>query len=879
MDATTISLLRRELLIFVGHSDDAKAEAEAIRGIEGELQRKFSALQTAANRSNLLPLRVFVWESDASLEVGGQQAAISPDLEKADIGIFVFKERVGRVTWQELDRCRERRIPVLAIFPEEPPIDRLHDPAGAQAWADLLKKHVELTSDWSDSDSRSVTPLPNYKDRDDLGRIVLQALADRVFPKLTAALSPAPQLAVPREIPAPPADFTGREDDIKELLAEINRGGGVGITGLRGMGGIGKTVLAEKLAELLAPSFPDGQLYMDLKGAGDGAPVPSLEAQAHVIRAFDRAPQIPQRPEDVDGLYRSVLGGKTALILADNASDAAQIRPLVPPSGCALIVTSRHSIVIPGMRLRNLEELSEDDSLELLLNIEPRIGEYAAEIAGLCGRLPLALRASASLLKETRALSPGKYAARLRDERARLSELPAQAGDISVEASLELSYRSLAEGPTQALRRMSVFPGGFDGEAEAAVCQDPQNRHLAELERRSLVQFDSKSARYRLHDLVRVFASGKASEEERAQAQERHAAHYEGVLRKARGFYDQGGEGVLRGLALFDLESGNIRTGQAWACSQPGENRRGLELCNSYPDVGAYVLDLRLHSKERIKWLEVALGASRKLKNRVREGYHLGNLGLAYDSLGDYRLAIEYHEQHLAIAREVGDRRGEGQALGNLGLAYHSLGDYRLAIEYHEQRLAIAREIGDRRGEGQALGNLGIAYHSLGEDRRAIEYHEQHLVIAREIRDRRGEGQALGNLGIAYYSLGEYRRAIDHHEQRLAIAREIGDRGGKGNALGNLGLAYYSLGEYPRAIEYYEQQLAITREIGDRLGEGNALWNMSLALDNLGERDKAITHATQALKIYEAIESPAAAKVRSKLAEWRAASPPVPNPE
>jgi hypothetical protein len=129
---------------------------------------------------------------------------------------------------------------------------------------------------------------------------------------------------VPREIPAPPADFTGREGDIVELLAEIERGSEVAVAGLRGMGGSGKTVIAERVAQLLASRFPDGQLYVDLKGVGDAA-VPAFEAQAHVIRAFSQTTQIPERPEGVKGLYLSTLSGKKVLLMADNAADATQI--------------------------------------------------------------------------------------------------------------------------------------------------------------------------------------------------------------------------------------------------------------------------------------------------------------------------------------------------------------------------------------------------------------------------------------------------------------------------------------------------------------------------------------------------------------------------
>ncbi|PSB15848.1 hypothetical protein C7B65_23450, partial [Phormidesmis priestleyi ULC007] len=173
----------------------------------------------------------------------------------------------------------------------------------------------------------------------------------------------------------------------------------------------------------------------------------------------------------------------------------------------------------------------------------------------------------------------------------------------------------------------------------------------------------------------------------------------------------------------------------------------------------------------------------------------------------------EYHEQRLAIAREIKDRLGEGRSLGNLGIAYYSLGNYAKAIEYHEQRLAIAREIKDRLGEGRSLGNLGIAYYSLGNYAKAIEYHEQRLAIAREIKDRLGEGQSLGNLGIAYYSLGNYAKAIEYHEQSLAVAREIKNREGEGIVFGNLGNTLAKQQQPELAIVFYKQSVSVRETI------------------------------------------------------------------
>ncbi|MEG4287909.1 CHAT domain-containing protein [Microcoleus sp. C2C3] len=249
-----------------------------------------------------------------------------------------------------------------------------------------------------------------------------------------------------------------------------------------------------------------------------------------------------------------------------------------------------------------------------------------------------------------------------------------------------------------------------------------------------------------------------------------------------------------------------------------------------------------------------ALQIYRALKNRQGEGAALGNLGAAYNSLGNYTKAIEYSQQYLAIAREIKHRKGEGNALGNLGIAYRYLGNYAKAIEYAQQWLAIAREIKDRSGEGAALGNLGVAYGALGNYAKAIEYAQQSLAFAREIKDRQREGAALGNLGVAYRYLGNYAKAIEYKQQQLAIAREIKDRSGEGGALGDLGVAYIYLGNYAKTIEYAQQYLAIAREIKDRQGEGAALAHLGAAYRSLGNYAKAIEYAQQFLAIAREIK-------------------------
>jgi len=677
----------------------------------------------------------------------------------------------------------------------------------------------------------------------------------------------APAADAPHQLPPPPEDLTGREAELKELRQAVERGG-VTISGLRGLGGVGKTALALKLAEELRERYPDGQLLVEMRGT-DPQPLTPAEAMGQVIRAYDPLFKQPDSEAELRGIYRTVLDRKRALLLLDNAADHAQVLPLVPPQTCLLLVTSRRHFTLPGLYAKNLDVLRSEDARKLLLRIASRIGRHAETIAQLCGYLPLALRAAGSLVRVTLDLAPGVYAEELRAERTRLERIGMEGVEIGVEASLNLSYQRLGEEMARAFRLLAVFPGTFDAAAEEVVCEDEGHGRLSELVRYSLVEWSETARRYSLHDLVRVFAGARLEEEERGSAQRRHAAHYEGVLRAAQELYKKGGESITHGLGLFDLEWGNIQAGQAWAAGHAGEDDEAARLCSDYPDAGAYCLNLRQHSRDWIRWLEAALAGARKLKDRGAEGAHQGNLGLAYAALGDARKAIEFYEKALVIDREIGDRHGESKDLGNIGNAYHALGDARKAIEYHEQALVIAREIGDRQWEGGTLGNLGSVYLALGDARQAIEFYEQQLVITREIGDRRGEGTALGGLGIAYKNLGDARQAIEYHEQALVIAREIGNRWWEGGTLGNLGLAYAALGDARHAIEFYEQQLVITREIGDRRGEALGSWNLGLAYEKEGDLARAIAAMQVCVEYEREIGHPDAEKDAARVEELR----------
>jgi hypothetical protein len=359
----------------------------------------------------------------------------------------------------------------------------------------------------------------------------------------------------PHQLRAPVADFVGREQEIAELRQALTAGDrAAAICGVRGMGGIGKTELAMIVANQLAEQFPDGQIVVELFGASN--PLTPERAVQEAIRAFDREAKLPDDLPSLQALYRQYCSGKRLLVLADDAKDEAQVRPLLPPTGCALLVTSRPHIELEGMQTHALGTLSPAEAETLLLTICPRIGDDAPELAKLCGYLPLALRVSATFLKRRPTRPIAAYLQNLRDEQARLSHLrdpkdPA----LSVEASLVLSYNTLPTEAQQAFAQLGVFVGDFTLEAAEAVLTrtiensrntkdmvgwfrslfsgNPQiktsdlqsvDELLEELALASLVEYDTVSEHHELHDLVRAFALNRLPDERPARM--RHARYY-----------------------------------------------------------------------------------------------------------------------------------------------------------------------------------------------------------------------------------------------------------------------------------------------------------------------------------------------------------------
>jgi tetratricopeptide (TPR) repeat protein len=679
-------------------------------------------------------------------------------------------------------------------------------------------------------------------DQQDEDHDVSPAGETHIAEDLTA--NPAAVQSTVAQLPPPLPEFTGRTSELSELMAaQIDHQ--YKILGLQGSGGVGKTTLAVKLAHQLVQDYPEAQIYIDLKGASAN-PLQVPEALSQIIRAFMPTARLPESEPELMRMYRSVLEGKAALLLFDNAADSDQIAPLLPPAGCLSIVTSRKMIELPAMFTSRLKGLTGAEARELLHRIVPRVGDYAEQISQLCGRLPLALRVSASTLTLHPELSFDNYIRRM--EILQEGESAAE----PIDAVLQVTYQLLDAGLQRLWRLLAVFPDSFDINAVAAVWRINPARAADALDYLmfySLIDRNRTTGRFRLHDMMLQFTSLCLTEEERGIGKYLHSAHYQSVLHEADALYEQGGQALKQGLMLLDLEWQNIQAGQSWAVANYDKNRAACELCSTYPVAGRYVRELRQHPRERLRWSEAALNAAKLLQRRKAMGRHLIALGDSYIDLTDANNGIDCYEQALDLARNTADYRGEADALSGLGMAHYLGGRLNQAREFHLAALEIGRSIRDQRSEASSLGNLGLTYYAQGEARKAMALFDQQLVISRETGDRQNESVALGGLGMAHNALGNSEEAIALLNQQLKIAREIGDRRGELDALCQLGSAHASLNNNQQAVEFHEQALAVAREIGDRHNETNALGGLGAHYYLRGNLDVALQYFEQQLNL------------------------------
>ena len=365
--------------------------------------------------------------------------------------------------------------------------------ASIKGWMDLFKKEkptpptTKIDVKGENSQISLGDNSPNIRTDTYIGTQIVQQPQE---PKTPKSLN---------QLPAPPLDFIGREKELAQLHKNIEKG--VLISGVQGMGGIGKTALGLKLAEQVAPNYPDGQIYIDLRGAHEQTPLTPEQVMQHVIHSFHPEAALPLDFGELGALYRSTLNGKKVLLFYDNARDENQLISLLPPKSCILFVTSRQYFTLPGLKAIDLETLTPTDAVMLVQEIAPKVGDKDAEtLANQCGYLPLAIRAAASILYSRPDWTPAELIKRLSYNSARLG---------LVESSLSLSYNFLEKKLQSYLRQLGVFVAPFDKVAAREIwnanSQELTDDILGKLIKTSLISYDTNLGNYYFHDLTLLF--------------------------------------------------------------------------------------------------------------------------------------------------------------------------------------------------------------------------------------------------------------------------------------------------------------------------------------------------------------------------------------
>ncbi|MGH4009272.1 MAG: ATP-binding protein [Pseudonocardiaceae bacterium] len=714
---------------------------------------------------------------------------------------------------------------------------------------------------------------------------------------------------VPAQLPADVDKFTGRRQELADLdhllaaTAEQASGGSTGpvISAVSGTAGVGKTALALRWAHRIRGEYPDGQLYVNLRGYDPDQPMSAGDVLAGFLRALGLSGQeIPLEVEERAAAYRSLLNGRRVLVVLDNAATVEQIRPLLPGSAsCLVVVTSRDSLVglvaRHGARRLDLNPLPLEDAVVLLraligerIDAEP---EAATTLAQLCVRLPLALRVAAELAAARPNASLAELVTELGDEHRRLELLDA-GGDprTAVRGVFSWSYQHLPADAARMFRLIGLHPGpDFDPYAAAILADVSLERaqHLLDmLVRAHLIQL-TRSGRDGMHDLLRVYATYLAAEED--PEQERRAALtrlFDYYLRTTAAAVDTlvpaspdrpppgirppatptpmvGDPTTAR--AWLDAERATLVTVTAYTAAHgwPGHTIHLATTVNCYLENGGHYLDA-------LTILTHARHAARHTSDPSAEARALTNLGLVYFWQARYQQAAEHHQQALALCREIGDRAGEADALTRLGLVYQQQGRDQQATEHHQQALTLFRELGHRDGEANVLDDIGVAYWHQGRYGQAAEHLEQALALFRELGHRVGEAHALGYLGLVHQRQGHYGQAAERVGQALALFREINHRIGEARALTVLGDVYQQQGRYGQAGKDLEQALTLFRELGDRAGEADVLAVLGEVYQRRGHDQQAADHQQQALALYREIGHPAGeARALNNLGEIR----------
>ncbi|WP_432010327.1 BTAD domain-containing putative transcriptional regulator [Streptomyces cucumeris] len=677
-----------------------------------------------------------------------------------------------------------------------------------------------------------VDPCPELSE---LHSRILQADAALAAPVETAETQlTGPVFVRPAQLPATVADFTGRTAFVDELSEHLTTDEGrvMAVSAVAGIGGVGKTTLAVHVAHTARARFPDGQLYVDLQGAG---PVPAEPDT--VLSAFLRALGIPDTaiPDELEeraALYRSTLDGRRVLTLLDNARDAAQVRPLLPGTeGCAALITSRTRMVdLESAHLVDLDVMSPEEALLLFTRIvgKERVDaerKAAMDVVAACGFLPLAIRIAASRLASRRTWTVSTLARKLADERRRLDEL--RAGDLAVKATFELGYGQLEPQQARAFRLLGLAEGPDISLAAAAALLelDPYDAEelMEALVDTSLLE-SAAPGRYRFHDLVRLYARDCA---ERDQP----PADRQSALSRLLDFY----------LAMAS---------RVYGMERPGDRMVDHLAPTEHPGVDFASQDAALD------WLFTEADCLLACAQQCASGATLrraADLLMAAADVAESGANARRYELVATVvskaAHDAGDHQAEGRAQTSLTHALSLGAKYALAEEEAKRAMMLGMAAKDPVPTTRVPNQRGIIALNL----RRYEEAEAHLLQAiggfREDRNRPGEASALCNLSRVHTAQGRTTTAVELAQQGVDIYQALGHVLRLANGKYALGMALTRADRSVEAVERLTEALALFRETRQPLWEG--MVHQRLAEAHLGAHrpDRAAAHAEQALAL------------------------------
>lgn len=774
---------------------------------------------------------------------------------------------LGRLVGEHLNRERLVELYLLALYRSGRRQDALDEYGRARA-----RLAAELGLD----------PRPEL--------VALQQAVLRGDPSLDAPAMPTPAEAanrpeaVPAQLPADAPAFTGRSAQLgrlDEMLSRRMDGDGPNLCVISGIAGIGKTTLAVHWAHRARPSFPDGQLYVDMRGFSADPPLTPVDALSRFVRALGMpVDEIPLEQDEIADAYRTMTATRRLLVIVDNARHVDQIRPLLPSGpGCFGVVTGRTQlsglVAVEGAAPVVLDVLPAPDTMALITRIAGpgrAAPDAAADLAQVCGHLPLAVRiAAAQLLLDpgrpvadlVRALRPGRTLAGLSlpdDPRA------------SVPAAFDYSYLALDPALRRTLRLLGAAPSADFSVAAVAVLAGvaPQIAAAAldELVANHLV--DRAGDRYTVHDLIREHAAAQPEEVPGDAAEavsellawllcsadaavsliSRPAVHVPvpEPRRRPAASFDEAADA----LAWLDHERANLVAAirSATSAGDPEMAWRLATAMRGYFRRGMHTADWLTAAQATIDTARAVPTAERP---RVLAMGHL-SLGLLHQTTGKPADAVTHFTAAADAARAAGWMELEGSALGSLGVMAWRGGDLPEAARQLRQASVLARSAGNLAVEANNLGNLAIVTDALGQVGEAAVAYEELIPLFRRTGSRDGEAHAASNVADVYRRLGRYDDAVRSGMRAADLFHEIGDAQ-EAAALTHVAAARTDLGDHVEALRLAKQGLAISMRANHRYLEVASVGVIGYALYGAGDFEASLRHATRSLELAEALDS------------------------